>query len=64
MANPAAVVAAILLPPFGVYLDRGITPAFWLTTLLTCLAFLPGMICAVILVLTKDGQPSEPFTAA
>ena len=42
-ASPAAIIAAILLPPLGIYLVRGISPAFWLGTLLTILFWVPGM---------------------
>ena len=45
--NPLAIVAAILLPPLGVFLDRGITPAFWITVALTCLGFVPGVLFAL-----------------
>lgn len=49
--NPLAIIAAILLPPLGVFLDRGITPAFWITVLLTCLGFVPGVVFALFTVL-------------
>lgn len=48
----AAIIAAIFLPPLGVYLDRGITPAFWLCLLLTILFFVPGQIFALVTILT------------
>ena len=35
----AAIVAAALLPPLGVFLAQGITPSFWLAVALTCLGF-------------------------
>ena len=49
--NPFAIVAAILLPPLGVFLDRGITPAFWIAVVLTCLGFVPGVIFALVTIL-------------
>ncbi|MBA3897586.1 MAG: YqaE/Pmp3 family membrane protein [Sphingomonadaceae bacterium] len=47
--KPWAVVAAIPLPPLGVFLDRGIGAPFWLTCMLTIAAFVPGMIFALFL---------------
>ena len=45
-----AVIAAILLPPLGVFLQRGITPAFWITVVLTLIAWVPGIIFALVLI--------------
>lgn len=55
--NPWAIIAAILLPPLGVFLDRGITPAFWITVVLTCLGFVPGVIYALITILSHRPVP-------
>lgn len=55
--SPWAVVAAILLPPLGVFLARGITPAFWLTVLLTLIGWLPGAVMALALLLIPDRIP-------
>ena len=49
--KPGAAIAAILLPPLGVALDRGLGPRFWIATALTCLAFLPGLLFALYSVL-------------
>jgi uncharacterized membrane protein YqaE (UPF0057 family) len=49
--RPLAVVAAIFLPPLGVFLDRGIGSSFWITCLLTLIAFVPGMVFALYLTL-------------
>ena len=47
----AAIVAALLLPPLGVFLDQGITATFWIAVVLTCLAFIPGVAFALFTVL-------------
>jgi uncharacterized membrane protein YqaE (UPF0057 family) len=48
------VLFAILIPPLGVYLHEGeINKRFWIDLLLTLLFFLPGMIYALIVVLSK-----------
>jgi uncharacterized membrane protein YqaE (UPF0057 family) len=47
----AAVIAAILLPPLGIFLARGLGPEFWIGTLLTILFWIPGILFALIVVL-------------
>ena len=47
----AAVIAAILLPPLGIFLARGLGLEFWIGTLLTILFWVPGIIFALIVVL-------------
>lgn len=57
MSNPATgrriaeIVAAILLPPLGVFLNRGLGTPFWISVLLTIIAFVPGVIYALYLIL-------------
>ncbi len=46
-----AVLAAILLPPLGVWLSEGLTAFFWIAAALTLLAFVPGMVFALFAVL-------------
>jgi uncharacterized membrane protein YqaE (UPF0057 family) len=52
-ARPAAIVGAVLLPPLGVFLDRGMGRDFWITAGLTCLAWLPGVAYALWTVLGR-----------
>jgi len=51
--NPAAVAGAVLLPPLGVFLDRGTGRDFWIAAGLTCLAWLPGVAFALWTVLAR-----------
>jgi uncharacterized membrane protein YqaE (UPF0057 family) len=47
------VILAILIPPLAVYLHEGeINGKFWLSLILTLLFFLPGVIYALIVVLS------------
>ena len=47
------VILAIILPPLAVYLHEGeINTKFWIDLLLTLLFFLPGVIYALIVVLS------------
>ena len=41
------IIFAIILPPVGVFLEVGISGAFWLNILLTILGYIPGIIHAV-----------------
>lgn len=53
-ASPAAIIAAILLPPLGIYLARGIGPAFWMGTVLTILFWVPGILFALAVILRPE----------
>jgi uncharacterized membrane protein YqaE (UPF0057 family) len=41
------IIAAILLPPLGVFLQVGISMHFWINILLTILGYIPGIIHAI-----------------
>lgn len=41
---------AILLPPFAVFLDVGLSAQFWLNVVLTLLGYVPGLVHAVWVV--------------
>lgn len=47
------ILAAIVVPPLGVALARGITPAFWLSCVLTLIGWVPGVVFALYVVLTS-----------
>lgn len=47
------LVAAVLLPPLGVFLQIGIGPQFWINVLLTLLGYVPGIIHAVWIILKR-----------
>jgi uncharacterized membrane protein YqaE (UPF0057 family) len=47
------IIFAIILPPLGVFLEVGLTGAFWLNILLTILGFIPGIIHAVWVITKK-----------
>ena len=44
------IIAAIVLPPLGVFLQVGIGKAFWLNILLTLLGYLPGIVHAIWII--------------
>ena len=45
------IVAAIFVPPLGVFFDQGITSKFWICLVLTFLFVLPGTIYALYVIL-------------
>lgn len=61
MATPAKtegfdvvrILIAILLPPLGVFLEVGLGLHFWLNIILTIFGYIPGIIHAVYIILTR-----------
>ncbi|RST86253.1 YqaE/Pmp3 family membrane protein [Aquibium carbonis] len=47
------ILAAIILPPLGVFLQVGLGLHFWLNILLTLLGYVPGIIHAIWVVVRK-----------
>ncbi|MBA2932699.1 YqaE/Pmp3 family membrane protein [Sphingomonas sp. CGMCC 1.13654] len=52
--NIWAVILAVLLPPIGVWMVEGIGVIFLVSLILTCLAYVPGMIFSLVAVLRPD----------
>ncbi len=44
------LLAAIVLPPLGVFLQVGIGPQFWINILLTLFGYIPGIVHAVWII--------------
>ncbi|MBY6157184.1 YqaE/Pmp3 family membrane protein [Pseudooceanicola nitratireducens] len=47
------ILIAIFIPPLGVFLQVGLGGAFWLNLLLTILGYIPGILHAVYIILTR-----------
>ena len=47
------IIIAILLPPLGVFLQVGFAGAFWLNILLTLLGYIPGIIHAIYIIVSR-----------
>ncbi len=47
------ILAAIILPPLGVFMQVGLGLHFWLNILLTLLGYVPGIIHAIWVVVRK-----------
>ncbi len=41
------IIAAVILPPLGVFLQVGIGKHFWINIVLTILGFVPGIVHAI-----------------
>lgn len=53
IGDPIKIIAAILLPPLGTFFEVGITKHFWINILLTILGYVPGIIHALYIILTR-----------
>ena len=47
------IIAAILLPPLGVFLEVGLGKHFWINVLLTLLGYIPGIVHALYIILRE-----------
>jgi uncharacterized membrane protein YqaE (UPF0057 family) len=47
------ILAAILLPPLGVFLQVGLGLQFWINILLTLLGYIPGIIHAIYVIASR-----------
>ncbi|MFA0998244.1 MULTISPECIES: YqaE/Pmp3 family membrane protein [Pseudomonas syringae group] len=47
------IIFAILLPPAGVFMQVGFAGAFWLNILLTLLGYIPGIIHAIYIIVSR-----------
>lgn len=51
--DPIKIIAAIILPPLGVFLEVGPTMQFWVNILLTLFGFIPGVIHALYVIFKR-----------
>jgi len=54
--DPLKIILAILLPPVGVFTEVGFKGHFWLNILLTILGYVPGIIHALYVILTRQSR--------
>ena len=47
------ILLAILLPPLGVFLQVGLGLHFWLNIVLTLFGYVPGIIHAIWVIVTR-----------
>ncbi len=51
--NILLIILAIIFPPLGVGLKVGLRGPFWLNVVLTILGFIPGVIHALYVILSR-----------
>lgn len=54
--SPIAIVAAVLLPPLGIFIGEGATRNFWIGLVLTFFLWVPGILFALYILL-RDTPP-------
>lgn len=47
------IILAIILPPVGVFLQVGFGLQFWINVVLTLFGYIPGIIHAVYIIVTR-----------
>ena len=47
------IIIAIFVPPLAVFLEVGLSSQFWINLILTLIFFVPGVIHAIYIVLTR-----------
>ncbi|HET8551162.1 MAG TPA: YqaE/Pmp3 family membrane protein [Gammaproteobacteria bacterium] len=48
------IILSIIIPPLGVFLQVGLGAQFWINILLTILGYIPGVIHAIYIIVTRD----------
>lgn len=47
------IIFSVLIPPLGVFLQVGLGLQFWINILLTLLGYVPGVVHAVYIIVTR-----------
>lgn len=47
------IILSVIIPPVGVFLQVGFGAQFWLNVLLTLLGYIPGLIHAIYVIVTR-----------
>lgn len=47
------IILSVLIPPLGVFLQVGIGLQFWVNILLTLLGYIPGVVHAVYIIVSR-----------
>lgn len=48
------IIAAVILPPLGVFLEVGLRKHFWINILLTLLGYIPGIVHAIYIITRRE----------
>lgn len=47
------IIIALFIPPLGVFLQEGLGKHFWINLILTFLLFIPGVIHALYIIISR-----------
>ena len=47
------IILSVLIPPLGVFLQVGIGAQFWVNVLLTLLGYVPGLVHAIYIIVSR-----------
>lgn len=47
------IILSVIIPPVGVFMQVGFGGQFWLNVLLTLLGYVPGLIHALYIILSR-----------
>lgn len=47
------IILSVIIPPLGVFLQVGLGAQFWINVLLTLLGYIPGLIHAIYIIVTR-----------
>ncbi len=53
MLDILRIILSVLIPPLGVFLQVGLGGQFWLNVLLTLLGYIPGVVHAIYIILSR-----------
>lgn len=53
MLDLLRIILSILIPPLGVFLQVGIGLQFWINIVLTLLGYIPGVLHAIYIIVTR-----------
>ena len=54
--NILRILLSALIPPLGVFLTVGLGGAFWINVILTILGYVPGVLHALFVIITKENE--------
>ena len=53
MLDVLRIILSVIIPPLGVFLQVGLGGQFWLNVLLTLLGYIPGVVHALYVILSR-----------
>jgi uncharacterized membrane protein YqaE (UPF0057 family) len=54
MGDGCRIIASVIIPPLGVFLQVGFGLHFWLNIVLTLLGYIPGLIHAIYIIAREN----------